>query len=258
MSEYARILCLFVIAQYPEIIVRMTHTTGRYLCAVRAMLRMRARWFLVWFVCMVCSACAGSGEKTVCPPGPDEPAITVYLVSHGWHAGIVVERADISNAVWPEQVDFSMGKFLEIGWGDRDYYQTPEPHWGITLKAALLPTESVLHIVAFDAPILTYFPRSEIIEIQLSEPGFERLSRYISASYAKDASGKSIPLGVGLYGTSQMYLSTETYHLFNTCNVWTARAIKEAGCPITPAFTVTVDSLMSQARRFGRLIQSIQ
>ena len=150
-----------------------------------------------------------------------------------------------------------MSKFLEVGWGDRDYYQTPDPHWGMTLKAALLPTESVLHIVAFDDPVLAYFPRSEIVEIQLSKPGFERLSRYISASYARDASGKSVPLGAGLYGVSQMYLSTETYHLFNTCNVWIARAIKAVGCPITPAVTVTVDSLMSRARSFGRLIQSI-
>ncbi|MCF6212103.1 MAG: DUF2459 domain-containing protein [Gammaproteobacteria bacterium] len=206
---------------------------------------------------MACSACAGSGEKTLCLPGPNGPTVTVYLVSHGWHAGIVVKRADISNAVWPEQLDFPMSKFLEVGWGDRDYYQTPAPGWGVTLKAALLPTESVLHIVSFDDAVLAYFPRSEVIEIQLSKPGFERLSRYISASYSKDVSGKSIPLGPGLYGVSQMYLSTETYHLFNTCNVWSARAIKQAGCPITPAVTVTVESLMSRARGFGRLIQSV-
>ncbi len=29
MSEYTRIPCLFVIAQYPEIIVRMVHATGK-------------------------------------------------------------------------------------------------------------------------------------------------------------------------------------------------------------------------------------
>ncbi|HJW82214.1 MAG TPA: hypothetical protein VJ396_08210, partial [Acidiferrobacterales bacterium] len=31
----------------------------------------------------------------------------VYLVSHGWHAGIVVRRADLPAAVWPESEDFS-------------------------------------------------------------------------------------------------------------------------------------------------------
>lgn len=218
---------------------------------------MKLRCLVVWFICTTCSACAGSVEKVGCLPEPNASAKTVYLVSHGWHAGIVVKRSDIPDAVWSEHMDFSTSKFLEVGWGDRDYYQAPDPHWGTTLKAALWPTESVLHIVAFDDPVLVSFPRSEIIEIQLSESGFERLSRHISASYAKDAAGKSVPLGPGLYGVSRMYLSTETYHLFNTCNVWIARTIKEAGCPVTPALIVTVDSLMSRARRFGRLIQSI-
>lgn len=218
---------------------------------------MKLRCLLAWFLCASCSAYAGPGEKTDCLPEPNETTKTVYLVSHGWHAGIVVRRADIPDAVWPEKWDFPASEFLEVGWGDRDYYQTPDPHWGITLKAALLPTESVLHIVAFSGSVLAYFPRSEIIEIQLSESGFERLCRHISASYSRDPAGNSVPLGPGLYGVSQTYLSTETYHLLNTCNVWTARAIREAGCPITPASTVTVDSLMSRARSFGKLIQPI-
>lgn len=216
---------------------------------------MKLRGLLLWSIVATCGACAGSGETMTCRVTPGASAKTVYLVSHGWHAGIVVRRSDLSDNVWPEPNNLPASEFLEVGWGDRNYYQTPDPSWGIALKAALLPTESVLHMVAFDAAVPTYFPRSEIIEIRLSGLGLERLSRYISASLARDAAGKSMPLGPGLYGVSQMYLSTETYHLFNTCNVWTARAMKAAGCPITPAAAVTVDSLLFQARRFGRPMQ---
>ena len=63
-------------------------------------------------------------------------------------------------------------------------------------------------------------------------------------------------LGPGLYGKSRFYLSRETYHAFNTCNVWTARVLRDAGCPITPATTLTVDSLMVKAARFGKVIQA--
>jgi hypothetical protein len=63
-------------------------------------------------------------------------------------------------------------------------------------------------------------------------------------------------LGPGLYGNSRFYLSRETYHLFNTCNVWTARALRAAGLPITPARAISVESLMSQARKFGAVVQS--
>ncbi len=192
-----------------------------------------------------------------CPPGPNAASKSLYLVSHGWHAGIVVRRADIADAAWPVLEALPASDYLEVGWGDRDYYRTPDPPWGITLKAALLPTPSILHVVAFDGAVSAYFPRSEIIELRLSGAGLERLGRLIAASFARNAAGEAIPLGPGLYGRSQMYLSTETYHLFNTCNVWTARAIQAAGCPITPAASLTVGSLMSRARGFGRLIQPL-
>jgi len=211
--------------------------------------------FLSVLICIAYSACAGPEIIGDLPSGSDEPARTIYLASHGWHAGIVIRRDDIPNAVWPENRDFPDAEFLEVGWGDSDFYQTPDPHLGITIKAALVPTSSVLHIVGFSGSISAYFPDSEIIEIKLTESGFERLCRYIAASYAKDPAGNSVPLGAGLYGSSRFYLSGETYHLFKTCNVWTARALRSAGCPVTPAGTITVDNLMSRVRTFGKVIQ---
>ncbi|MGW8227829.1 MAG: DUF2459 domain-containing protein, partial [Gammaproteobacteria bacterium] len=73
---------------------------------------------------------------------------------------------------------------------------------------------------------------------------------------AEDAAGHSQPLGPSLYGGGRFYLSRETYHAFNTCNVWTARALRAAGCPITPAFTLTVDTLMVRAAKLGKVIQA--
>jgi uncharacterized protein (TIGR02117 family) len=215
----------------------------------------KMKCFLLVVICTALCACAGPEIKSDLPSGPDEPAKTIYLANHDGHAGIIIRRDDIPNAVWPENRDFPDAEFLEVGWGDRDYYQMPDPHWTIAIKAALLPTSSVLHIVGFSGSISAYFPYSEIIEIQLTEPGLERLCRYIATSYAKDKAGNSIPLGTGLYEAGQFYLSNETYHIFKTCNVWTAKALRTAGCPVTPAFTITADNLMSKIRACGKIIQ---
>jgi uncharacterized protein (TIGR02117 family) len=179
----------------------------------------------------------------------------IYLVNHGWHAGIVLKRADIPAPLWPESKDFSNTRYLEVGWGDKDYYQTPNPHLGIAIKAILWPTASVLHIVGFNEAVTSYFPLSEIIEVHLSNDGFERIIRYIAASYSKDLDGISKPIAKGLYGNSQFYLSGETYHLFKTCNVWTAEVFQAAGYPVNPAFIITIEGLMSQVRSFGTIIQ---
>jgi hypothetical protein len=109
-------------------------------------------------------------------------------------------------------------------------------------------------VVGFNAPVAAYFPYSEIIEISLSEQGFHRLWRFIADSFARDQAGRVQTLGPGLYDDSRFYRSGQTYHLFNTCNVWTARALHAAGCPITPALSVTVDGLMSRARSFGEIV----
>ena len=111
---------------------------------------MRSALIHVFIVVMSALLCAcASPPKDLSLPGPHEPSRTIYLVSHGWHAGIVVKRADIPPGIWPQHKDFPDSEYLEVGWGDRDYYMTPSPHLGITLKAGLLPTASVLHIVGF-------------------------------------------------------------------------------------------------------------
>jgi len=209
----------------------------------------------VLFLATSCGACATPVRDA---PTPSECGLhkTIYLVSHGWHAGIVLRRADIPDSVWPELGDLPDTDYLEVGWGDMDFYQTADPHMGLILKAALLPTASVLHIVGFNGPVPAYFLYSEIIRIELSSAGFEHLSRTIAASFTLDEAGNARSLGPGLYGNSRFYLSRETYHLFNTCNVWTARALRAAGLPITPTRAISVESLMSQARKFGMVVQS--
>ena len=211
-------------------------------------------FILMLMILLTTEACRTS-VNALHPDNNIDSAKTIYLVNHGWHAGIVIKRANIADALWPESKDFSNATYLEVGWGDKDYYQTPDPHLGIAIKAILWPTSSVLHIVGFNEAVTAYFRFSEIIEIRLSNDGFNRMIRYIAASHDRDPDGISKPVAKGLYGNSQFYLSTETYHLFKTCNVWTTEALYVAGCPIRPTFILTVEHLMSQAQSFGTVMK---
>jgi len=194
--------------------------------------------------------------REIFPPAPGEAPRTIYLVKHGWHAGIVIKQADIPPDIWPQRNDFPDSEYLELGWGDRDYYMTQSPHLGITLKAGLLPTAGVLHVVGFSGPVTQYFPHSQVIRIELSEAGIQKLCAYLENTYALDETGRSQPLGPSLYGNGRFYLSRESYHAFNTCNVWTARGLREAGVQITPAANLTVETLMTNAASFGTVIQN--
>jgi uncharacterized protein (TIGR02117 family) len=182
-------------------------------------------------------------------PLGDEPAVAVWVLDHGWHTAIVVRRADLELGLWPEVDDFPAATFVEVAWGDRDFYMaTPATPW-LAIKAAFLAAGSVLHVVGFDAPMAAHFPESEIVELRLSRRGFDALTRFVGEEYQRDREGRPLRLQRGLYGASWFYAARGTYHLFNTCNTWVARALRAAGLAVTPTGVITAGGVMEQARR---------
>jgi uncharacterized protein (TIGR02117 family) len=214
----------------------------------------RRRWRgLALVLACALAGCAAPATRD-CPVAPGQPAEAIYVVRHGWHAGIVLPRSATPD--WPLSGDASAAaQHVEVGWGDRDFYMLPDPGWWLAVEAVLVPNESVLHVVWLDAPVGEVLRGGEILEIRLTPEGLERLSQHIAGSFARASHGGAIDLGAGLYGSSRFYLSRERYHAFNTCNVWVANALREAGCPINPAFALTVDELLERVRPFATRLE---
>lgn len=201
-----------------------------------------------------CAGCATSGTPLYPLQAQEEPQL-IYVVSHGWHAGIVVKRDDIDERLWPEKDDFPEALYLEVGWGDRDFYRTPKAGLGILLQAALSSPASVLFVIGMPTSVTQYFPRADIIAIPLSRRGLDELATFVHATYKRDATGQTMPLGPGNWHTHSMfYLAEGEYSLLNTCNTWTSKALQAAGLPIRKA--LQTGGLMRQLRRYGRVIQT--
>lgn len=178
--------------------------------------------------------------------GAQEPAVTLWVVDHGWHVAIVVRRADVDRALWPELDDLPAATFVEIAWGHREFYMTrPATAW-MAVKAAVGSGASVLHLVAFDTPVAAMFPTHAIVELRASRAGFAELTRLVSAEHQRDAEGRPVRLGPGLYGEGTFYAARGRYSLANTCNTWVARALQAAGLPVTPSGVVTAGGVMRQ------------
>ncbi len=174
-------------------------------------------------------------------------AATLYVVNHGWHTGLVIRRGDIPDGMWPEHKQAPPGEYLEVGWGEREFYQTRGPSLLQALRAALWPSPGVLHLVGFNGPVAERFPNSEVAAIAVDAAAMARLARYISDAYERDQAGNIKRMGRGLYGDSRFFAGRENFHLFRTCNVWTARALRLAGCPVGAG--ITAENVMSSAAR---------
>jgi uncharacterized protein (TIGR02117 family) len=190
------------------------------------------------------------------PPAEHAAAPVVWIVDHGWHTGLVIRAADLPAELWPERADVPGARFLEVAWGDRDFYLAPQGTSGLALRAALVSRGSVLHVAGFSEPVSVSFPAQEVIEVTLSRRGFEALARFIDATHARGGAARATRLAPGLYGDSRFYPAGGRYGLLNTCNTWIASALREAGVPITPLWAATAGGLLRQVRSFGRVVQS--
>jgi uncharacterized protein (TIGR02117 family) len=214
----------------------------------------RLRLVLLLGLLVSVSGCLGP-IRALYPPESLAVSKSVYLVQHGWHTRIAVRRHDVSAAIWPEVNDLGDVTWIEVGWGNAAYYQADDPTVAQAINAVIHPTPSALHVGGFDAPIREFLPGLTIVRVDLSPTGFDRLTRFIHESYAHDDQGNPLPTKPGRYPRSSYYLATGKYHAFNTSNNWTARALRAAGTPITPAYAMLASNVVCQARRFGTVLQ---
>lgn len=182
------------------------------------------------------------------PALPPPPTHRLWVVSHGWHTGLVLRAADVPAEAWPARADFDDARYFEIGWGDRDFYRASEPGAWLALKAVLWPRPGVLHVVALTGAFDRGLPGTEIVAVDVSPPGFQRLLARLRDSHALDRQGRPVPLGPGLYGQSRFYASNERFHAFKTCNLWVATLLQTAGVPVSLAQALTAADLMVQLR----------
>ena len=210
---------------------------------------------ILFVMIALCGSCVRS-EAVVAPLSLESPSKTIYLVHNGWHSGIVVQSADLPSFAVPERADFPNARYLEMGWGDRDFYPARSVGIWTALKAAFLPTASVVHIVGFNAPVTQYFPGISIVKFKVSDAGMERLARYLHDSIDRGDAPHATALGPGLYGLSGFYPAKHQFHMFNTCHVWTAGALRAGGYPF--ASRPSEKTLLVQAMRLGQPVHIVR
>jgi len=193
-------------------------------------------------------ATARWGDRSLWPAAPGAPVTEVFVVSHGYHAGIIVPRKSLAeqgsrrglSALAYVATRFADYDRLEIGWGDEGFYrEVPTPDSltvALAVRALLRPgNPSVLHVVGVKDDVRAMFPHSDMIRIDLGAAGFERLAEKLDAAFARGPDGlRPEELGPGLYGASLFFRANGAFHLFNVCNHWVAGLLEAAGVPTAP------------------------
>lgn len=181
----------------------------------------------------------------------------VYVVSHGWHTGVVIESSEIVDLIPELGERFAYSKYFEFGWGDSGFYQANEITTRLTLRAIFWPSDTVVHVVAFNVDPVEYFQNSEVLELSIGVGEYDAMLGFISSSFAKTNAGDVMSMKGGIYGNSQFYEGIGKYYLLNTCNKWTAKALYSAGFEVSPLFKLTSSSVMKAGRRNMKPVEGI-
>jgi uncharacterized protein (TIGR02117 family) len=196
------------------------------------------------------SGCAGPAVSLppLLQPAVSDPRKDVWVVSHGWHTRVAMRRDDVDPSIWPESRDFGDPIYLDVGWGDRDFYPEPSPSLWDAIDPVIRATPAALHVGAFDAAPHAFFAGQPVVRLSVPAAGIDRLARFIRDHYVRDAAGNAVRIRAGYYPRSAFYLATGRYHAltFNS-NRWTASALRAAGTPMDATAVVTAGALMRQA-----------
>jgi uncharacterized protein (TIGR02117 family) len=204
----------------------------------------------ILFIVFLIYACSNPAAE-ISVRGEAKNVRTVLIVHDAWHAAIVIEKADIPTVVLPELRDFPAAEYLEFSWGDRDYFPAPDGGLGLALKAAFWSSGSILHVVGFKDALKTVYPTAEIIEIPVSEEGFQRLIKFISDTFSRPHPPAPAEARPGLFPNGKFYSAEGKFSLLRTCNTWVAEALNTAGLPINPGYVITAANLGNQVRSFA-------
>ena len=174
----------------------------------------------------------------------------VWLVSNGFHTSIGVRGRDLPRDVRALSGDARADHFL-FGWGAAVYYTAPEVTPVVFCRATFLPTSSAVHVVPVRGSLARRFKHSDVFRFEITPAAMQRLSRFLRAAVRRTQAGAPVLLGPGYFPGSRFYAGTEIFWVPITCNIWSARALREAGVRLPMACAFAAPNLVWLARRDG-------
>lgn len=186
----------------------------------------------------------------------DDSLHTIYLIKQRWHTAVVFHTDDVDTLILPEIKYFKAAELIDIGWGDEAFYQHPDFDWDLAYQALFHATPSTLRVEGIYITKQQYFDISEIVvELKISNGQLIILQKYISDTIWRDENGSYEILSTQYLNRVYFFKANGSYHLFNTCNTWLARGLKQSGLKIKDDIVLT-EQLFNESAKVGRVLKA--
>lgn len=184
------------------------------------------------------------------------PQDTIYVVRQGWHPGLMLPMP-LAEPLLVGELEGDRPRYVEIGWGDVDYYRDPEPGLATLLRAALVPTAGTVQIVPVWTSAERFARGADLYGYVVPDSLRTPLLAYLMVEIALE-DGEVVDQGPSLYGGGRFFAATRRYHMFHNSNHWAARALHTAGCDLSAWQSLIIELLFIQLSECGFEIESTE
>lgn len=164
----------------------------------------------------------------------DNTKFMAYVSSSDIHTEFVFPVSnDLFN--WTELIPVNLvtksilaPKYISIGWGSKDFFFNmrtwDEINFPVVFGAIFFPGESTLHVEYLENLDKT----SKVFPLYLTKNEYLDLITFIKDFFILDAQGKVQKISeFSYYETDKFFKSRHSYHMFNTCNMWTLKGLEK-------------------------------
>lgn len=215
---------------------------------------MRRKFIIVKMICPLFFFYSAAFAKI-----SERDSVSIYLVKANWHTGLMIPINDFTKKVLPVLSYFEGFKYVDIGWGDAEFYQSPGFNICLAAYAILPPTPSVIRIDGYKFPIERVIEWREFaIQFVLPKERFLRIADFINQSFKYNDNKEVIISSRDKEKPIIFFKSVHYYFFMRTCNTWAAEAIQSAGFEIDTFGLVTAGQLYSKLSRFGKILKKYE
>jgi uncharacterized protein (TIGR02117 family) len=173
--------------------------------------------------------------------------VVIYVVRRHWHTDLGFSAGDLPLPLAALRAQFPAARYLLFGFGDRHYLVNHDRGMG-GLVGALWPGQGVVLVSGLAGTPEQAFGADSVIRLTLSAAQARRLEHFVWNTLGRSG-GVAEVLAVGPYDASFYYAATPRYSAVNTCNTWTAAALKAAGLPLHSVGVEFSSQVWRQVRR---------
>ncbi|WP_236014884.1 DUF2459 domain-containing protein [Geomonas anaerohicana] len=196
---------------------------------------------------LLLAGCA-AGKKWQYLPATKAEERSIYVIAHGWHAGIALPVEELGEELGFVKEFLRPGRYYEFGWGEAEFYQADKVTPAIFLKAVFWRNPSVMHVFSMPVPPAEQFSGADLVELKLSQTGLKHLKDSLRASFKLAPAQRPYPLKRGQQGEYRFFKAEGDYLITHTCNTWTAKMLASGGVPMDTVFTLRSAGVMRQVK----------